>query len=272
MTTWHAGRERIAAYVDGGLDALEAASVEQHLTRCGPCRLEVRDVTDTTALDERWVAIRDAVVQPRRPASVRLARRLGLPDPIAVVLAATAALRTAWLVGALAALGFAFLAAWLSEGSTLWPFLLIAPLVPVLGVAVAYDPADEPLEVLATVTPVGRTRLVMVRTVAVLVSCLPVALVVGLAIPGPTWVAIAWLTPALSLVVIQLALAGFVGPRPASAVVTLGWGAMVLGTLRHWGPTWAVEPERQAALLVAAVLAAVVIVARRLARGTGEVL
>ena len=122
-------------------------------------------------------------------------------------------------VGAFRRLGFAFLAADVSDGTALWPFLLVAPLVPVLGVAAAYGPRHDPLETLVVTAPYGRTRLILVRTLAVLVSVLPVTALLGLALPGPPWVAAAWLGPALALVPLLLASAASSarGWRPRSS-------------------------------------------------------
>ena len=116
---------------------------------------------------------------------------------------------------------FATLAAYASGGTALAPFLLAAPLAPVLGVAAAYGPRQDPLEALIATAPYGRTRLILLRTIGVLVSVLPVTVLLGLAVPGPPWLAAAWLGPALALVPVLLALAAFVGPRTAATVVSL---------------------------------------------------
>jgi hypothetical protein len=214
-------------------------------------------------VDRTWAAIRDAVERPPLPVPVRLARRCGLPEPTAVLLAAAASLRGAWLVGAFASLTFATVAAYTSGGTTLAPFLLIAPLVPVLGVAAAYGPRQDPLEALVATAPYGRTRLILVRTLAVLVSVLPVAALLGLAVPGPRWLAVAWLGPALALVPVLLALAGFVGPRGAATVVLLGWSFVVVtSTRRGLDPTWPVEAGQQGVYLALAVAACAVIAIR----------
>ena len=92
------------------------------------------------------------------------------------------------------------------------------------GVAAAYGPRQDPLEALIATAPYGRTRLILLRTVGVLVSVLPVTVLLGLALPGPPWLAAAWLGPALALVPVLLALAGFVGPRAAATVVSLVLG------------------------------------------------
>ena len=152
------------------------------------------------------------------------------------MLAAAASLRTAWLVGAFLSLSFATLAAHASGGTALAPFLLVAPLAPVLGVAAAYGPRHDPLESLLATAPFGRTRLILLRTIAVLVSVLPVTALLGLTVPGPPWLAAAWLGPALALVPVLLALAGFVGPRAAAGLVTVGWTSVVLASTRGLAP------------------------------------
>jgi anti-sigma factor RsiW len=260
--TWHTDERLLGAYVAGALNALEGASVEQHLTRCADCRARVRPLTDLPALERGWDAVRTAVEQPHRPLLVRAAVRLGLPEPHAVLLAATVSLRTAWLVSGLVALAFAFLAAhWSSEGE-IWPFLLVAPLIPVLGVAAAYDPADDPLESLIVTAPFGRGRLILLRTSAVLLTCLPVACLFGLMLPGPLWVAAAWLGPALAMVLLLFAVASFVGPTLAASVVALLWSGFVVGSLRPFGPTWPVEADQQLLHLGVAVIAVAALLAR----------
>jgi hypothetical protein len=256
---WHADDELLAGYTSGSLRAIEAASVEQHLVHCADCRAALRPHTDVVTLDQAWLSVRDRVERRPQPAAVRLARRLGLQEPTSVLLAATVTLRTAWLASAFIALGFAFVASRFSEGTTLWPFLLVAPLVPVLGVASAYGSSDDALDSLVATSPYGRTRLVLVRTIAVLVVALPFAALMGLSLPGPPWVAVAWLGPALMLVPILLALASFVGPAPASAVVALGWAGVVTMSVRHLTPTWPVESEVQLTMLALAALSGAVV-------------
>ena len=264
MTThaWHADGDLLTAYVDGGLDAIDGASVEQHLARCADCRHAVTPLVDAPLLEGAWAGIRDAVESPPLPLPIRLARRCGLPEPTSVVLAATASLRTSWLVGAFLALAFATLAVGLAGDDLLAPFLLVAPLVPVLGVAAAYGPHEDPLETLVVTAPYGRTRLILVRTLAVLLSVLPVAALMGLLLPGPPWIAVAWLGPALALVPVLLALSSFTGPRTGAALVTLAWSGVVVASLRGLPSTWPVEATQQAVYLVLAMVAVAVLVVR----------
>ena len=261
-TTWHVHDDLLAAYVAGRLDAIIGASVEQHLARCAGCRAATTPLVDPHLLARGWDGVLDAVQSPALPLPVRLARRCGLPEPTAVLLAAATSLRTSWVVGSFLALAFATLAVMLAGGELLAPFLLVAPLVPVIGVAAAYGPQQDPLETLVVTAPYGRTRLILVRTLAVLASVLPLTVLLGLLLPGPAWLAAAWLGPALALVPTLLALSSFVGPRTGVAVVTLGWSAIVVFSLRGLPPTWPVEATQQLAYLALAVASVAVLAAR----------
>jgi hypothetical protein len=257
MTGWHAPPELLDAYVEGRLDAIDSASLERHVERCAACRAQVAPLADADLLDVAWDRVRLGIEEPPLPWLLRLAGRLGLTEPAQILLAAAASLRAAWLSGAFVALGFAVLAAALA-GEDLWPFLLVAPLVPVLGVAASYGDADDPFETLAVTTPYGRTRLILTRTLAILVTTVPAACLLGLLLPGPTWVAVAWLGPALAMLTLQLSLASYLGPRIAAPIVVLVWGAVVLGSVRHLPATWPVEAAQQ---LVYAAVAAVALAA-----------
>lgn len=262
--TWHATEDLLGAYVGGSLAGWEAASVEQHLGACPDCRAAVAPLVDTGALRLAWDGVRSEVERPAQPVVVRLARRLGLNEPTSVLLTASAAMRTAWLSSSIVALGFAFAATRLSGGERLWPFLLIAPLIPVLGVAASYGPATDPLEGLIVTSPYGRVRLILLRTLAVLAVSLPLALPLGLFLPGPTWVAAAWLGPALTMIPVLLALAAFTGPRAAAGVIAIAWSGVVLGSTRQLPATWPVDAERQLVFLALALCAVLVLMVRSL--------
>ncbi|TNM36648.1 zf-HC2 domain-containing protein [Nocardioides albidus] len=279
-TGWHAPPELLRGYLAGDLDAVAAASVERHVDRCGTCRGSVRPLLDSPALDSpalgspalgsgldsrsldlAWTVIRDRAQAPRLPLLIRLAQQVGLREPTAILLSAAASLRAAWLSGAVVVLGFATIAATLGD-HRIWPYLLVAPLIPVLGVAAAYGDADEPFEALAATAPYGRTRLVLLRTLGVIVSTVPVAALLGVLLPGPAWVGVAWLGPALAMIPVLLALAGFIGSRTAGAVVTLLWSGLVLGSVRGLEATWPVAATQQAVYLGLALAALGVIAVR----------
>lgn len=272
-TTWHADDGLLAAYVGGALDGVEALSVEQHLVHCAACRGAIRAHVDPRPLALTWDAVRDEIDRPPLPLVLRLAQRLGLSEPTALLLAASAALRTSWLVSGLLALGFATLAALVAGPGGIAPFLLVAPLVPVLGVAATYGGRSDPLEGLIATSPYGRTRLVLVRTLAVLVTVLPFAFLLGLTLPGPEWIATAWLGPALALVPITLAVSSVVGPRTGASAVAIAWSGVVLFSLRQLPATWPVEPSQQLVYLAIALAATAYLAVRaRLDRRIGALL
>lgn len=127
-------------------------AVEAHLARCSDCRNAVP--ADEAWLDRSWDALLEVVDSPRRSPLEWLFARLGLPEHRARLLAATPALRRAWLTATVAVLAFAVLAAHLAESG--WPlltFLLVAPVLPVLAVATAYGPRVDPMHEITATTP-----------------------------------------------------------------------------------------------------------------------
>lgn len=260
-TTWHAPPGLLEAYAAGRLDAVLGASLERHLDACAECRTAVRPVSDVRLLDEAWSQARTRIESPPLPRALRLARRLGLAESTSILLSAATSLRLAWLTSSVIALGFA-LGATMLAGDAIWPFLLVAPLVPVLGVAASYGGPEEPFEALAVTTPYTRTRLVLVRTLGVVVGTLPPAVLLGLFLPGPGWVAAAWLGPALAMVPVLLAVASFVGPRAAAAAIALLWTGVVVLSVRRLPSTWPLEATQQVSYLVLATVAVVVLLVR----------
>ena len=155
----------------------------------------------------------------------RALARVGVRDHVARLLAATPSLRLSWFGAAAIAVGFSAWAA--SSGSangTLF-FLVVAPLVPVAGVAAAYGPWIDPMYEVTQAAPMSSFRLVLLRASAVLVVA---AIVVGasaVALPGADWTAAAWILPALGLTFASLALSTFMPTHWAAGVVTLAWFA-----------------------------------------------
>ncbi|MGH3337019.1 MAG: hypothetical protein ACRDOZ_14455, partial [Nocardioides sp.] len=119
-----------------------------------------------------------------------------------------------------------------------------------------------PLEALVVTAPYGRTRLILARALAVLVSVLPFTLLLGLMLPGPLWLAAAWLGPALCLVPVLLALSSFIGPRTAASAVAIAWSGVVLLSVRQLPATWPVQATQQLVYLSLAAVATVVLFVR----------
>ncbi|MCF4138345.1 hypothetical protein L1856_18945 [Streptomyces sp. Tue 6430] len=110
------------------------------------------------------------------------------------------------------------------------PLLLaLAPVVPVLGVALSYGPHADPVHEIAAASPAGGLRLLLTRTAAVLLVSLPLLTLAGLLLPGSGAPgAAAWLLPGLALTLASLALAGYAGSRTGAAVTGGGWLCAVL--------------------------------------------
>lgn len=223
--TWHLDDQVLARWVDGTDGSVAGASVEQHLLTCASCRTRV------PAPDPRvWDRVREAVEAPRATALERLLRRTGLPEADARVVAISPAFRAAWLVGMVALLAFVTLAGAFGAGRGQWAFLVVAPLVPALAVALGYDPElDEALET-ECATPYPRVRLVLLRSVALLVVVGPAMAASSALLPGS--LAYGWLVPAAGCTALVLALSTWVAPLTATGVVATGWALLVTSVTR----------------------------------------
>ncbi|MGV9939531.1 zf-HC2 domain-containing protein [Streptomyces sp. NPDC003401] len=166
---------------------------------------------------------------PRRtagagPATVRV------PRLARILWAAGPAVRGAWSVAVVVvALGAVALAYGAGVDGARPLLLALAPVVPVLGVALSYGPHADPVHEIAAASPAGGLRLLLTRTAAVLLVSVPLLTLAGLLLPGSGAPgAAAWLLPGLALTLASLALAGYVGSRPGAAVTGGGWLCAVL--------------------------------------------
>lgn len=110
-------------------------------------------------------------------------------------------------------------------------FLALAPVLPVAGVAVAFAPRTDPLHEVAVAAPYSSYRLLLVRSAAVLIATLALAVPAALLLPSSPWVAAGWLLPALALTCTSLALATRVDPVVSSAALVGGWLLLALSGL-----------------------------------------
>lgn len=222
--TWHLTAEAVTRYGNGTAHAAEAASAEAHLVRCGACRDAVAAFADGARLDRVLAGVVDVLDQPRPGVVERLLRAAGIPGATARLLAATPALRTSWLLSVLGSLVFAVLAARGNDGDHL--LLLLAPVLPVLGVALAYGPLVDDTYEVGVAAPFGGLRLVLLRAGTVLATTVGMTLAGALAM-GDTALVAGWLLPALALTVVTLALGTTWDTTRAAAAVC---GAWLLGT------------------------------------------
>ncbi|MBW8702468.1 hypothetical protein MBT84_23005 [Streptomyces sp. MBT84] len=227
-TGWHADIDDLRAYARGELRAPRLWSVDTHLVTCATCRGTLAEVSDPPALDAGWERL-DAELDAPRPGFVEgLLLRIGVADHTARLLLATPVLRASWLGAVLLVLAMTVASVYTSDSPVL--FLALAPLLPLAGVALSYGPALDPTHELAIVAPLHGFRLLMTRTVAVLVASLGLNGLATLALPGYGLRALAWLVPALALTATGLALTARLGPVLAPALVSGGWVALLMVT------------------------------------------
>lgn len=180
-------------------------------------------------VDANWRAITVELDAPLPGAIERALRRLGLPSEVTRVVAATPALRRSWFVAlfivVVVGLGAAGNGA---DRNGLFTLLLLAPLVPVLGVSFAYGPDADPGHEIALATPMRGLRLLSLRAFA-LHSVATIALLFAtmLTPPGSRMVALGWILPSLGLTAICVAATTAMTPRRAAALVATGWAGFV---------------------------------------------
>ncbi len=221
-TQWHADSATVSRYAGGELDRAGAFSLEAHLLACGRCRDLLVPAVDRGGIERAWMEIEEAVDAPRPGPVERVLLRLGLPDHTSRLLAATPSLRISWLGAVAVALAFAVLAAH-GDHVGLVMFLVMAPLVPVAGVAAAFGPGIDPTYEIGMAAPLRSFRLLLVRSTSVLVTSLVLIGLAALALPTLDWTAVAWLLPASALTLVTLAVSTVAEPVPSAVGVAAAW-------------------------------------------------
>lgn len=157
----------------------------------------------------------------------RLLRRAGVPDHVARLLTATPSFRWSWLGAAASAVAFAGGAASTGPRAT-FAFLVVAPLLPLGGVALAYGPWSDPMTDLSQAAPMSSARLLLIRAAAVLATCGAAVGVTVAFVPAVELPAFAWILPSLGLTLATLALSTFLPVHLAAGAVTAGWVVTVV--------------------------------------------
>ena len=262
---WHLDDDLLLHYVDGSVDAAFGSSVEQHILRCGDCRARVNTRAaarpEASLVDEVWARLEEEIQAPRLSRVERVLSRLGMPADEALLLWAAPAFRTPWLVATVATLAFATLAATVNDQKGLFLFLVVAPLLPVAGVAMAYGPdADPSFEVTAS-TPYSDLRLVLLRTLAVLATTVPLTVAAGLLLPWQDGIALAWLAPGLAAVATTMAVSTWTTVARAAIGVSVLWAAFVAVAAGPGvqAPSLAVDEARMPVYAALAVVSLVVV-------------
>jgi hypothetical protein len=212
----------LARYADGqlGLDDATLWSIEVHLDACADCRAQLAaHVTSATTdlLDRVAVALDRALEASPSPARRQTRARAVHRRWLAWTL-------LPWLAVTVAVLGCGVLLD-AAEPSLPSLVLLLAPVAPLPGVAVAWSRRIDPAWELIATTPAAGLAMVLRRTFAVLVVVLAALLVAG--VSTGTSLALA-LLPCLAFTAATLVLGALIGVRRAAIALAVTWCAAVL--------------------------------------------
>lgn len=238
MTGWHVAVDDLRRWVGQSAVPELSASIEQHLLCCASCvdavaGLVAEDSVRREELEHGWHRLRDQVQVGRRSWLERALSAVGVPSQDALLVASARAFRGPLLVGVLAVLVFAELASQFGSSRGVVFFLAVGPLLPTALVALSFDPDLEPALEQELATPYPPARLVLLRTIAVLGLATPVAVLLGVVIPGPlAWL---WLLPAAGFVTAELAWSTWFSPLSGVAVIGAVWLGVVVLTARDSG-------------------------------------
>ena len=276
---WHADADLLASYAVGTADPVVVWSVEAHLTGCAQCRSAVSAYADDERLARNRSVLLVRVATPGGGRMRRLLCRCGVPDHLLRLLAATPSLRRSWLLSVLGVVAVvageaaAVRYGWIRTDRTgrlpgyqdpvvLAPFLLVAPLLVLAGVAAAFLPSFDPAFRLAVAAPFSGFTLLLVRTVSALAAALVPVVGAAFLLPGPGWLPAALLLPSLALCVFALAAATVLEPRAAAVTAGALWALPVLLLAAVHVPLAIVQPNAQFACAGVLCAAAVVLLAR----------
>jgi len=259
-TPWHAGPELLASYADGSLDDVGQAAVEAHVERCPHCRADATTLVTRSTLDPVWDRVLVEVRTPEPGQLTRLLRWLRVPEVDVVVLRASANLVVAMAVAVAASLIFALGAAQLSHDRQQLAWLVIAPLLPALLVAGAYDSTD-PIRELADATPYSKLRVALLRTLVAVLGAVPLVLLMGL-VPEIDISVVAWLLPALAIACVLLVLLTRLSAAVSVAAVATVW-VLVVAALRAGDRLEQVTAPLGQSLSLLVAVASVLVLARR---------
>ena len=269
--SWHADAATLQRYQAQLLGPAMAASVEAHLMACSPCRSELAELTDAGRHQRNWTAISQQIDRPALSLVERMLVRIGVADHRARLVVSTPALRLPWIVAICAVLAMVVLLheARGDSSDSFFLFLVLAPVLPLAGVAAAFNGRGDPGRELIAATPQSTLELILVRTVAVVgVTSILTALA---ALPFPLdWTAAAWLLPSLGLSSATLALATWVRVEWAAGTLASAWfaGAVFTWRFHRVDPDiverfFAFRPSGQFLFAAVFVLGAAVVVMRR---------
>ncbi|MFF3138623.1 zf-HC2 domain-containing protein [Streptomyces mirabilis] len=240
MSGEHASMRIIDGYARGGTDlaADEVWALEAHLEACGVCRDRLS--TAVTAEAPAVAALVGTVwssLEPQLAAIATMPRQRRWSSRLSRWMTPT---MVPWLAMVVSVTLLALLLDLADTGSgEVSLVLLLAPILPVLGVAASWSRGLDPAYELTASAPRAGLYLVLRRTASVLAVVVPALLVAGW-VTGVT--AAQWLLPCLAFTSTTLALGGVVGVTRAAVALAAVWaGAVVAPTLATSRTTFALQ-------------------------------
>jgi len=209
--------------------------LEQQLARAAtePRRLAFAESTIVPGdrVHQNLHAIHAELDAPPEPRLARILRRLGVPDLTIPVVTATPALRRSWFVAVAIAVLFALTTAGNATGvgvDRISVFLTLAPLVPLLGVALAFGQGVDPTHDLVVAAPRDTFTVFLVRSLTVLAASSVVLLATSAMLPAGGLFRLAWLLPSIAVSALALALSSRFAARRVALGIALSWLVIVL--------------------------------------------
>ncbi|KQV22174.1 MULTISPECIES: hypothetical protein [unclassified Kitasatospora] len=261
MNVEHASARLIDEYARGDTDlaADQVWALEAHLEGCRLCRDRLSaavtaEAPTLAALTEAvWSDLEHQLATAVPAPPRRLRSRLS---------AWTTPAMTPWLAMVLAVTLLALLLDLAGPGSgQVSLLLLLAPVLPVCGVAASWSRGLDPAYELTAATPRAGLQLVLRRTASVIAVVIPPLLAGGWA-TGVT--AAQWLLPCLAFTSMTLALGGVIGVTRAAVALVAAWAAVVLApTLATSRTAFALQVEGLPVWGLILALGVGVVIARR---------
>ena len=255
--SWHIDEGTLERYVEAQIGEVDSDSIEAHLMACDDCRRATSRMVDVERRDRIWGRVCDRVDQPTARRGESILRWFGLPTHTARLVALTPAISASWLSSVVTVLVLAVLASQSLNGDPI-VFLVMAPLVPVVGVVVAFRHPVDPLYEVGMASPTGGFYLVLVRATAVLAASLVVTVIPSLLF-AELRLTMGWLLPAFLVTVLTLVLATMTEISTAAVVVSTAWVAVAVVLERAGSPQVSIFGAG-AQLIIAAMAAALVAV------------
>ncbi len=226
---WHVSDHELERYVNHTIPTFARASVESHVLDCERCRSTLAQRVPNRAaidVDPVWQRVADRIDVSGRPLrSSTTAIQVSTVSPLLLLATLGVAL------GVLVSVG---LAAAFAPRASLPLFIMLAPMAPVVGAVLAFQPGIDPAGRLAGATPLAAARLPFFRAVFASGTALVSVVVASLFVSVGLNDAAVWLLPGLTLTTTVAAVSTWIDPRRvaltlgclwAIAVATWSWGA-----------------------------------------------